>query len=115
MILGIRAGEPFLVADMGDRIGDSHTITGLADPTLMRNGRVYAEAADQALRNGAYSFSMSRGNSAAPSNAKLLSGDIEVFPSSWALDRNGGFAFLSRLPQKSAAVTAIGAQDGASL
>jgi hypothetical protein len=115
MILGVRAGEPFLVASMGDRIGNSHTITGLADPTLMRSGRVYAEAADQALRNGAYSFSTSRGNSAAPSNAKLLTGDIEVFPSSWALDRNGGFAFLSRLPHKSAAVTAVGTEDGASL
>ena len=116
MILGVRAGEPFLVASMGERIGNSHTITGLADPTLMRSGRVYAEAADQALRNGAYSFSMSRGNSAAPSNAKLLSGDFEVFPSSLTLDfRNGGFAFLSRLPNKSAAVSAVGAEDGASL
>jgi len=115
MILDVRAGEAFLVASEGDRIGNLHTITGLADPTLMRNGRVYVEAADQALRNGAYSFSTSGGNSAASSNAKLLSRDIDVFPSTLAVDRTRGLAFLSRSPDKSAAVTAIPADDGASL
>jgi len=117
IILAVRAGEPFVIASEGDRIGNSHTITGLADPTLMREGRVYAEAADQTQFNHAYSFSGSAGNTRAPSNAKLLSGDLEVFPSSLALDRNGSFAFLSltRPHDKSAKLTAVGEDDGDSL
>ena len=117
IILAVRAGEPFVIASKGDRIGKSQTITGLADPTLMREGRVYAEAADQTQRNRAYSFSRSASNTGAPSNANLLSGDLEVFPSSLTLDRTGRFAFLSltRPQDKSAKVTAVSEDDGDSL
>jgi antitoxin (DNA-binding transcriptional repressor) of toxin-antitoxin stability system len=117
MILGVRAGEPFVIASQGDPIANSQTITGLSDPTLMGEGRVYAEAADQTQRNRAYSFSRSAGNTGTPYNANLLSDDLEVFPSSLTLDRTGRFAFLSLMrPQdKSAKVTAVGEDDGHSL
>lgn len=118
MILGIRAGESFVVANEGDSAGHTHNISGLADPVGINSERVFSEAADESEHNGVYSFPFSPGSPNRSSAPSLLSGAIEVFPESLAVDTVGRFAFLSfptsnrRTP---GTVTNVGSHEGESL
>ncbi|MBV8137495.1 MAG: hypothetical protein JO121_17980 [Deltaproteobacteria bacterium] len=115
MILGVRAGEPFVVVSEGDRVKGEHRLSGLADPTEINSGRLFVEAADENQRNGAYSFSFSAHGDLG--GAMLLSREIEVFPSSLTLAPTGRYTFLSlsRQGNRGSAATPVVSDDATSL
>lgn len=98
MILGVRAGEPFVIASEGDRVDSTHVLSGVADPVHITSARVLVEAADQTGRVGIYSFATSANGDSHPST--VLNGEIELFPSSLAVSGSGRYAFLSMSPSE---------------
>jgi len=93
LILQIRAGEPSVIAREGEEIAGGQKITGLGDPVRSASGRLYDEVMVEGEMGRVCSFSQ-----AGPPS--ILSGTIDVFPSSFAVNRNDQFAFLARHTEK---------------
>jgi hypothetical protein len=94
-VLLVRAGESFVVAREGDKVTSGQRIVGFGDLTRTPGGGIAAEAVGEDDVNRVYSFS------AVPSAngeiaATVLTADVEAFPLSFASNRRGLFAFLSR-------------------
>jgi hypothetical protein len=95
LIVLIRAGKPYVIAQEGDNLGTSHNLTELGDPAAELGGVLYAEGGDEQDRSRVYSFSATGSPTDASKTSHVLSSAIEVFPSSFAINRRGRFAFLA--------------------
>lgn len=96
LILLIRGGEPFLFSREGDEVGNGQSLKGLGDPVGANSGRVFVEAIDQDEGYRVYSFPSDGSSAGVSRTAAVLSGTIEFFPGSFAVNRSGQYAFLAR-------------------